>query len=84
MNEYLTCIIMYNRHNANVPQLFNCYFKFIFNVHEHDTTMSKGSHMPSVKTELGKKCIAYNGTVLFDKLLLKNVWTVQRTSLSVT
>ena len=72
MNEYLTCILMYNWYNATVPELFNCYFKFNFNVHEHNTRISKGLHVPSVKTELGKKCIAYRGTVLFNKLLVKN------------
>ena len=73
INEYLTCIFMYNWYNATLPELFNCYFKFNFNVHEHDTRISKGLHVPSVKTELGKKCIAYRGTVLFNKLLVKNV-----------
>ena len=69
MNEYLTCIFMYN-FIMPLPELFNCYFKFNFNVHEHDTRISKRLHEPSVKTELGKKCIAYCGTVLFNKLLI--------------
>ena len=61
MNEYLTCIFMYNWYNATVPELFNCYFKFNFNVHEYNTRISKGLHVPSVKTELGKKmcCISW-------------------------
>ena len=73
MNEYLTCIFMYNWYNVAVPELYNCYFKFNFHVHEHDTRISKGLHVPSVKTELGEIYIAYRGTVLFNKLLVKNV-----------
>ena len=63
MNEYLLCIFVYNWYNATVPELFNCYLKLNFNVHEHDTRISKGLHVPSVKTELSKKkCNAYRST----------------------
>ena len=54
-------------------QAMNEYLTCIFNVHEHDTWISKGLHVPSVKIELGKKFIAYRGTVLFNKVLVKNV-----------
>ena len=64
---------MYNWYNVNVPELSNCYFISNFNVHEHGTTRSKWLHVPSVKTELGKRFIAYNCTVSAKKLLMKNV-----------
>ena len=73
MNEYLTCIFMYNWYKATVPELFNCYFKFNFNVHEHNTRISKGLRVPSVKTELGKKMYCISWYSLFNKLLVKNV-----------
>ena len=68
LNKYLTCQFMHKLNAANVPNVITNYFTINNSVHDYNTRLSKGFHVPKIRNEFEKLTLQYNGWLLWKKL----------------
>ena len=73
LNKYLTCQFMHKLHYGLVPNVFNDYFTCNRSVHEYNTRLREGFHVPKIGNDYGKRTLKYNGCLLWNKIILLNV-----------
>ena len=49
------------------------YFTINNSVHDYNTRLSKGFHVPNIGNDCGKRTLQYNGCLLWNKINLLNV-----------
>ena len=64
---------MYRVHYLQVPVHFREMFVRNQDIHSHNTRQTMHMHIPHVKTNLGKACIRYRGSVVWNHVLNLNV-----------
>ena len=69
LNKYLTCQFMHKLHYGLVPNVFNDYFTYNRSVHEYNTRLREGFHVPKVGNDYGKRTLKYNGCLLWNKII---------------
>ena len=72
-NKYLTCQFTHNFHYGLVPNILNDYFTCNSSVHEYNTRLREGFHVPKIGNDYGKRTLQYNGCLLWNKIILLNV-----------
>ena len=75
VNIYLTMLFMFRVHNNMVPDQFQMMFNYNRDIHPYVTRQSNHLHTPMAKTHLGKKCIKYHGSVIWNKVIKLNIPT---------
>ena len=60
---------MYKIHNQDVPHVFDGFFTYNYEVHDHDTRISNHYHVPHVKSNLSAFSIKYHGVIIWNKIL---------------
>ena len=75
VNIYLTMLFMFRVHNNMVPDQFQMMFNYNRDIHPYVTRQSNHLHIPMAKTNLGKKCIRYHGSVIWNKVIKLNIPT---------
>ena len=69
VDVFLIGRFMYRYVNWNIPHIFSHYFNKNSDVHKCDTRQRHHMHVPQVKSELGKKCIKYRGSIIWNHIL---------------
>ena len=69
VNVFLIGRFMFRFVNGNIPDMFPHYFKRNSDVHKYNTRQSHHIHVPQVKSELGKKCIKYRESIIWNHIL---------------
>ena len=69
MNIFITGMFMYKIHNQDVPHVFDGFFTYNYEVHDHDTRISNHYHVPHVKSNLSAFSIKYHGVIIWNKIL---------------
>ena len=75
VNIYFTMLFMFRVHNNMVPDQFQMMFNYNRDIHPYVTRQSNHLHIPMAKTNLGKKCIKYQGSVIWNKVIKLNIPT---------
>ena len=75
VNIYLTMLFVFRVHNNMVPDQFQMMFNYNRDIHPYVTRQSNHIHIPMAKTNLGKKCIKYHGSVIWNKVIKLNIPT---------
>ena len=73
LNKYLTCQFMHKLNSGDVPNVITNYFIINNSVHDYNTRLSKGFHIPKIVNDHGKRTLQYNGCFLWNKIILLNV-----------
>ena len=73
LNKYLTCQFMHKLNSGDVPNVITNYFTINNSVHDYNTRLSKGFHVPKIGNDYGKRTLQYNGCLLWNKIILLNV-----------
>ena len=69
INVYLTGMFMYKIHNQDVPHVFDDFFMYNYEVHDHDTRSANYFHVPVIKSNLSAFGIKYHGVTIWNKIL---------------
>ena len=69
INVYLTGMFMYKIYNQDVPHVFDDFFMYNYEVHDHDTRSSNYFHVPHIKSNLSAFGIKYHGVIIWNKIL---------------
>ena len=69
VNIYLTMLFMFRVHNNMVPDQFQMMFNYNRDIHPYVARQSNQLHIPMAKTNLGKKCTKYHGSVIRNKVI---------------
>ena len=64
---------MHKLYYGIVPNAFNDYFTYNRSVHEYNTRLREGFHVPKVGNDYGERTLKYNGCLLWNKIILLNV-----------
>ena len=69
INMYLTGMFMYKIYNQDVPHVFDDFFMYNYEVHDHDTRSSNYFHVPNIKSNLSAFGIKYHSVIIWNKIL---------------
>ena len=69
MNTYITGMFMYKIYNQDVPCVFDGFFTYNYEVHDHDTRISNHLHVPHIKSNLSAFGIKYYGVIVWNKII---------------
>ena len=69
INIFITGMFVCKIHNQDAPHVFDGFFTYNYEVHDHDTRISNHHHVPHVKSNLSAFSIKYHGVIIWDKLL---------------
>jgi hypothetical protein len=69
LHKYLMAQFMFNFHHGCTPDLFNNFFTYNRAVHNYNTRQRHCFHIPKVKTNLGKRCLRYEGPVVWNDVM---------------
>ena len=73
MNVFITGMFMYKTHIQDVPHVFDGFFTYDYEVHDHDTRISDHFHVPHVKSNLSAFSIKYHGVIIWYRILNANL-----------
>ena len=54
------------------PNVFNDYFTGDSSIHDYNTRLGEGFHVPKIGNDCGKWTLQYNGCLLWNKIILLN------------
>ena len=69
LNKYIVARFMFRWYNNETPSMFHNYFTLNHDVHNYRTRQAEYLHIPSARTNLGKKSIRFHGAIIWNKLL---------------
>ena len=69
INMYLTGMFMYKIYNQDVPHVFDDFFMYNYEEHDHDTRSSNYFHVPIIRSNLSAFVIKYHGVIIWNKIL---------------
>ena len=69
INVYLVGKFMYNVYHEKVPDVFEGFFVFNYQVHEHNTRFSTNLHVPPNASNLCQTGIRYHGVIIWNQIL---------------
>ena len=69
INKYLIGLFMYKWFHQKAPTMFTDFFRENMLIHEYNTRISHHLHIPKFKTNLGKRCIKYQGVVIWNSII---------------
>lgn len=67
---YATSLFMYNFHHKSLPNLFNSFFQYNFEIHSRTTRQVNLLHPPRYKSNFSKCFVKYYGVILWNELCL--------------
>ena len=69
INRYFIARFMYRWYLNHVPDLFHDFLTPVSEMHSHFTRQSDGLFIATFKTNLGKTCLSWRGTFIWNKIL---------------
>ena len=73
INKFLVGQMMYKFQRGEIPRVFDNFFTFNRDIHQHYTRIMNNIHIPKVKTELRKRSLAFWGAKLWNSILTTNI-----------
>ena len=68
INMYLTGMFVYEIYNQDVPYVFDDFFMYDYEVHDHDTRSSNHFHALHIKSNLSAFGIKYHGVIIWNEI----------------
>ena len=69
INVYLVGKFMYNVYHEKIPDVFEGFFVYNYQVHEHNTRTSINLHVPPNASNLCRTGIRYQGVIIWNQML---------------
>ena len=69
INKFVLSRFMFKWYHCEIPNLFNCLFRQVNEVHERVTRQSNQLYPQTIKTNLGKTKLSYQGPFIWNKIL---------------
>jgi hypothetical protein len=62
---------MYSFYHGELPAVFDTMFIYNSTVHNYNTRQTGNLHIPKVKSNLGKRCLRYSGSIIWNDVVNK-------------
>lgn len=69
INKFVLSRFMFKWYHCEIPNLFNCLFRQVNEVHERFTRQSNQLYPKTIKTNLGRTKLSYRGPFIWNKIL---------------
>ena len=69
--SFTVCQFMFKYHKGDLLDVFNDMFSYNCNIHDHNTRMSTGIHIPVIRLNIAKRFIRYSGVILWNRIIGK-------------
>ena len=69
--SFTVCQFMFKYHKGDLLDVFNDMFSYNCNIHDHNTRMSTGIHIPVIRLNIAKRFIRYSGAILWNRIIGK-------------
>ena len=73
INTYLMGRFMYRIYHKTLSAIFDDFFRYNYQIHDHDTRTASHLNVPPVSSNLSKAGIRYKGVIIWNKILTVNI-----------